>query len=198
MLHGLGGLFNIMNAVEGHAIAVKKGFITHCIDKDPDGLGNLASYASLCFRLKANNNSDINKHLIHTIVQKFVSKTLYKTNNVAKLYHDNTPSEEIKVVNTFMNFGIPVGVDIFDVSLTISMNKLVAEFKKYFYSRGGYIVRQYCPDIASQTHNVNALQIQTAWRRYAANERVNNIKLELKRAEERRIKREKFLKSQMK
>jgi len=198
MLHGLGGLFNIMNAVEGHAIAVKKGFITHCIDKDPDGLGNFASYASLCFRLKANNNSDINKHLIHTIVQKFVSKTLYKTNNVAKLYHDNTPSEEIKAVNTFMNFGIPVGVDIFDVSLTISMNKLVAEFKKYFYSRGGYIVRQYCPDIASQTHNVNALQIQTAWRRYAANERVNNIKLELKRAEERRIKREKFLKSQMK
>ena len=198
MLHGLGGLFNIMNAVEGHAIAVRRGFINQCIDKDPDGLGNLAQFMALCFRLKANNNTDIHKHLIHTIVQKFVSKTLYKINNVAKIYHDNTFSEEIKAVNTFMNYGIPVGVDIFDASLTIVMNKLVPEFKKYFYSRGGYVLRQYCQDIASETLNINALQIQTAWRRYAACERVNTIKLEIKRAEERRIKREKFLKSQMK
>ena len=197
MLHGLGGFFNIMNAVEGHAIAVRRGFITHCIDKDPDGLGNLAQFTALCFRLKANNNADIHKHLIHTIVQKYVSKTLYKINNVAKIYHDNTFSEEIKAVNTYMNYGIPVGVDIFDASLTIVMDKLVPEFKKYFYSRGGYMIRQYCPDIASETLNINALQIQTSWRRYMACERVNSIKLEIKKNEERRIKREKFLKSQM-
>ena len=64
-LHGLGSLFNLMNATEGYAVGAKATFIQHCIENDPHGMGKFAEFASYCFRLRICDNELVILALIY-------------------------------------------------------------------------------------------------------------------------------------
>lgn len=176
---GLGALYRCMSAVDGYGVVGRTSFIQHCDRVDPNGLGRYAQFVAYCFRLRLCDSPEIFRHLVQTLIQKHLAKSLVKTSEVARIYRHVTPPEHIQSIIHFLKDGIAVGVDAFDDMLYYCLKALVPAFKIFYLRHGGAGMRDCLSNVentALAIHGI-AVVIQLQWRCKLAKMKISSIKL---------------------
>jgi len=168
-IHGMGSLFNLMVASEGYAIVAKSLFMAHCIEVDPRGMGKFAEFASYCFRLRVSDCEEVFGHLVRHLLQKQLNPNHIETSELAALWNSSVSNEIKTAVDNYVNRGIPVHANIFDSILRCAMIALTPEYRRFFYSEKGTILRKHYMDADVEAAEVNATVIQSALRMKIAN-----------------------------
>lgn len=184
-LHGLGALFNLFVASDGYAIVARAMFIDHCLEKDRNGLGRFAEFAWNCFKLRICDNEHIFNHLVRHLFQRQLAKRLMHTSELARAYHEETPDAEKNAVEEYISLGYHIGPMVFDTTLRTALLALTREFKNFFYSEKGLILREHFMDAEAVAADVNATMIQNIFRIRIANRVKEKMKLLVKRKHEK-------------
>ena len=137
-LCGYPAVYRMFANTDGYSIVARQAFEAHCKAVDPNRLGMYCRFVTMCFRLRTINNNDTYRHIIQELVQKFLAMSLVDTCEIAKVYRGITSDEHMKAVSTFLHFGLPVGIEVFDAILFHSI-KVLGNSKEYlfFYMRDG-------------------------------------------------------------
>lgn len=193
---GLGSLYRCMTAVDGPGVVGRAAFVLHCDRVDPQGLGRFANFVALCFRLRVCDSVEIFRHLVQTLIQKQLAKSLVKSSDVARLYRQVTPPERLHAVLLFLKEGVSVGPEVFDDMLFHCLKVLVPAFMIFYLRHGGAGIKDVYIDNTAQAMHSLAIVVQQVWRCKLARLRVQRKRdnvleaLRLKLEEEQRLQRD--------
>jgi hypothetical protein len=185
-----------MTAVDGPGVVGRAAFVLHCDRVDPQGLGRFANFVALCFRLRVCDSVEIFRHLVQTLIQKQLAKSLVKSSDVARLYRQVTPPEHLHAVLLFLKEGVSVGPEVFDDMLFHCLKVLVPAFMIFYLRHGGAGIKDVYIDNTAQAMHSLAIVVQQVWRCKLARLRVQRKKvnvleaLRLKLEEEQRLQRD--------
>ena len=112
------------------------------------------------------------------LIQHQLAKSLVPTSEVARLYRSKTSKQHIELVNQFLKFGVPLGIDTFDQLLTHSIDMLVPVYTNFLlFEADGAIMRDNQVHVIAEALDVNATIIQCVWRRKQARATTHDLNI---------------------
>jgi hypothetical protein len=175
---GYPGVYRLFANTDGYCVVARQAFEAHCKAVDAPRLGMYCRFVTMCFRLRTINNGEAFRHIVQELIQRFLAMSLVDTCEIAKVYRGITSEEHLKAVASFLHFGLPVGIEVFDAILFHSI-KVLGNSKEYlyFYMRDGACgLRDRNPDETLQCFNALVTKIQVYARMKLARIRIRKIK----------------------
>ncbi len=175
---GYPAVYRLYANVDGYSVVARQAFEAHCKALDPNRLGKYARFVSMCFRLRTVNNVDVYRLIVQEMVQKYLALSIIETCEIAKVYRKITSEDNLKAVASFLQFGLPISVDVFDEILFHSIKVLgnSGEFRFFYLRDGGAGLRDRHPEDTVQCFNAIATKLQIPFRTKLARVRIRKIK----------------------